>query len=86
MKKKKIILLKMAFFMRLKIELLEAPYNPQEFYDIAKSYENLPEGDKDVICVIPCDLKMTAKQAKEKNFDYFCTTLTVSPYKKCGLA
>lgn len=70
-----------GIFHETKIELLEAPYNPQEFYDIAKSYENLPEGDKRCYLCYTLRLKMTAKQAKEKNFDYFCTTLTVSPYK-----
>ena len=30
-------------------------------------------------------LEETAKIAKEKGFDYFCTTLSVSPYKKAGI-
>ena len=58
------------------------PYNPQEFFEIAKGKEMLAEGgDRCFVCYI-VRLDKPAEKAKEENFDYFCTTLSISPHKR----
>ncbi len=64
------------------IHFLEGIYNPDAFFEIAKGLENEIEGGARCIKCYYQRLEETAKIAKEKNFDYFTTTLTVSPYKK----
>ncbi len=46
-----------------------------------KGYETCPEGGERCFICYKLRLEKTAKIAKEKNFDLFCTTLSVSPYK-----
>ena len=62
-------------------ELLVAPYESEKYHEYVKGLENEPErGNRCMVCY---NLRMekTAKMAKECNYDYFCTTLSVSPYK-----
>lgn len=56
-------------------------YNPQEFYDIAGGLEDEPEGGKRCFRCYELRLERAAKVAKEKGFDYFTTTLSISPLK-----
>lgn len=58
------------------------PYNPQEFFEIAKGKETEPEGGERCFACYRLRLEKTAKKAKEENFDYFCTTLSISPHKR----
>ncbi len=64
------------------IHFLEGIYQPKVFFEIANGLEEEPEGGARCIKCYYQRLEETAKLAKEKNFDYFTTTLTVSPYKK----
>ena len=57
------------------------PYNPKEFYDVIGGYEKALEGSPRCYLCYTLRLEKTAKYAFENGFDYFCTTLTVSPYK-----
>lgn len=63
------------------VKLIEGNYNPDEFYKIAKGKENLKEGD--IRCYDCYKLRMEAAaiMAKEKKYDFFTTTLSISPYK-----
>lgn len=63
------------------INVLPARYNPKEFFDISKGLEK--EKERGVRCYECYNLRLeeTARVAKEHNFDYFATTLTLSPYK-----
>ncbi len=64
-----------------KVEFLESEYTPSEFEEIAIGRENLPErGERCFLCY-KLRLERTAKVAKESGFDYFATTLTLSPLK-----
>ncbi len=67
--------------MNLNVKLLEIGYNEKDFYKIAKGLENEKEGGERCTKCFYLRLKKTAQLAKEKNFDYFTTTLSVSPYK-----
>lgn len=64
-----------------KITLIEGEYCYQDFLDIAKGYENVPEGGERCFRCYQMRLEKAARLAKEKGFDYFCTTLSISPLK-----
>lgn len=59
----------------------DCDYEHEEFALIAKGKEDLPEGGFRCHECYKLRLLKTAQKAKEKNFEYFGTTLTVSPYK-----
>ncbi|MBE5876297.1 MAG: epoxyqueuosine reductase QueH [Lachnospiraceae bacterium] len=63
------------------IDIVEGDYIPQEFYDIAKGLEQCPEGGERCYACYELRLRKTAQQAAEQGFDYFATTLTISPLK-----
>ena len=69
------------FLNSLDIPCLEIDYNHSDFLNAIKGYENLEE--KSFRCYLCYKLRIekTAKLAKKNNFDYFCTTLSVSPHK-----
>ncbi|MBO6241094.1 MAG: epoxyqueuosine reductase QueH [Butyrivibrio sp.] len=64
-----------------KINIIEGDYNPKDFYEVTKGMEDLKEGGERCRKCFELRLKETAKVAKEKGFDYFTTTLTISPLK-----
>ncbi len=66
----------------LPVKLMEIGYNIKDFYKVAKGLENEKEGGRRCSRCYKLRLEETVKIAKENNFDYFCTTLSVSPYKK----
>lgn len=64
-----------------KVDFLDCDYDSSEFFDIAKGYENCKEGGERCFRCYELRLRETAKKAKENGFDYFCTTLSISPLK-----
>ena len=66
---------------KLGIELLEGPYNLEEWLKKVKGLENEPEkGDRCTVC-FDDRLETTAKKAIELGHDKFTTTLLISPKK-----
>ena len=63
------------------IEILEADYEPSEFYEAVKGYEQCKEGGERCKKCFELRLSKSAKTAKKGGFDYFTTTLTISPLK-----
>lgn len=63
------------------VELICGDYYPQDFFDEVKGYEKELEGGKRCLKCFRQRLLYTAKKAKELNFDYFTTSLTISPLK-----
>ncbi len=63
------------------IKVICEKYNPSEFYDAIKGHEN--EGELSDRCKACYELRLdkTAKLASEKGYDYFTTTLSISPHK-----
>ena len=59
----------------------ESEYDDGEFYDIAKGYEECKEGGERCFRCYELRLRKAAKYASEKNFDFFTTTLSISPLK-----
>lgn len=68
-----------------KLSIIEIPYDENEFFDFVKGYELEKEGGKRCTECFKLRLTQSAKIAKEQNFDYFTTTLTVSPHKNAPL-
>lgn len=63
------------------IKVITEEYIPEEFYAMAKGLEALSEGGERCRGCYRLRLKKTAEIAKRRGFDYFCTTLSISPYK-----
>lgn len=66
------------------VKLLSGRYDPSEFENMAKGMEELDEGGARCYECYKMRLEETAKEAKRRGFDYFCTTLSISPYKNAG--
>ena len=64
-----------------KVEFLDCDYANEDFKEVAKNLETEKEGGARCHKCYYLRLKKTALKAKENNFEYFGTTLTVSPYK-----
>ena len=64
-----------------KISLICGDYNYDEFLNIARGYESVPEGGERCFRCDRMRLEKTAELAKQNGFDYFCTTLSISPLK-----
>ena len=67
------------------VKILDCDYNADEFFVVAKGLEKEPEGGKRCEKCFDLRLDFTAKTAKENKFDYFATTLTISPLKNANL-
>lgn len=63
------------------INLIEGEYNTKFFYDLVKGLEKCPEGGERCEKCYRFRLEKAAIVAKENGFDYFTTTLTISPHK-----
>ena len=66
---------------KYKISFVEGEYKPEDFYAMAKGMEELPEGGERCFKCYEMRLREAAVLAKERGFDYFTTTLTISPLK-----
>ena len=66
---------------KLNINFLDCDYDGDAFKKMAKGLENEPERGKRCYKCYELRLSYTARKAKELGFDYFGTSLTVSPYK-----
>ena len=67
------------------VKFLEGEYNPNDFFETSKGLENEPEGGARCAKCFNLRLSKTAEIAKQGNFDYFTTTLTISPLKNAHL-
>ena len=63
------------------IDIAEGDYEPQSFYEIARGLEQCPEGGERCFACSELRLRETAKRAQAGNYDYFATTLSISPLK-----
>lgn len=66
------------------VEFLEGNYEPNQFYKMAKGLEKLPEGGERCFRCYDLRLSETARHASEEGFDYFTSTLTISPLKNAA--
>lgn len=68
-----------------RVVFLEGEYFPDEFYRVAQGLESEPEGGKRCTECFKLRLERTAAEGKINGYDYFGTTLTVSPHKNYPL-
>ena len=68
-----------------RIDIIDAPYEPELFLEKTKGYESCPErGERCSIC-FDLRLRKTAEEALSLGYDFFATTLTLSPLKNADL-
>lgn len=67
--------------LKSQVKLIEGEYKSEDFFDIAKGLEHLPEGGERCFKCYRLRLEEAAKAAKEGGYDYFSTTLSISPHK-----
>lgn len=67
--------------MENKASFMEGSYEPDLFYCAAKGLENEPERGRRCIKCYEMRLRKTAEEAAKGGYDYFTTTLTISPLK-----
>ncbi|MBR2860431.1 MAG: epoxyqueuosine reductase QueH [Clostridia bacterium] len=67
------------------VKLLVTDYNPNEFFEVANGLEEEKEGGARCEKCFRLRLEKTAQIAKESGFEFFTTTLTVSPHKNAEL-
>ena len=63
------------------VKFLESDYANEEFRSVTKGLEEEKEGGARCSVCFKLRLETTALKAKELDYEYFGTTLTVSPYK-----
>lgn len=67
------------------IKFLDCDYDNESWRDLTKNLGEELEGGKRCSVCFGIRLKYTALKARELGFDYFATTLTVSPHKNSQL-
>ena len=70
--------------------IVEAPYDPEDFYKAVGTREqpelaNEPERGERCRRCYELRLRYTYNYAAAHNFDYFCTTLSISPFKDADM-
>lgn len=63
------------------VKFINGVYEPKKFTEIAKGLEEAPEGGARCFKCYRLRLCETASVAKKGGFDYFTTTLSISPHK-----
>ena len=66
------------------IKVVEGEYEPERFYEITRGLEKCPEGGERCFKCYGLRLEKTAQLARKEKFDFFTTTLTISPLKNAG--
>jgi hypothetical protein len=67
------------------VEVLEPGWRGQEYMEAIEGLEQEPEGGSRCTVCFQLRLEETARLAREGRFDFFGTTLTVSPHKNAAL-
>ncbi len=67
------------------IHWIDADYDPERFLEISKGMEHEPERGARCKKCFRLRLFETAGEAQKRNYDYFCTTLSISPHKNADL-
>lgn len=66
---------------RHEITFMEGLYDPESFFKMAQGMEQVPEGGERCFRCYEMRQREAAAVAKREGFDYFTTTLSVSPHK-----
>lgn len=66
------------------IEIMEGDYEPEVFFALTKEHRDCPEGGERCFLCYELRLRKTAEHAAAAGFDYFATTLSISPLKNAA--
>ena len=66
------------------VKLIGLPYEPETFYAAVRGMEDIPEGGERCFVCYRLRLEAAARYAKDHGFDYFTTTLSISPLKNAA--
>ena len=66
---------------RYPISYVEGKYDTKRFYEMAKGLEHIPEGGERCFRCYELRMREAAMLAKEGGYDFFTTTLSISPIK-----
>ncbi len=66
------------------ISFMEGVFDKERFYAMAKGKEQLPEGGERCFGCYELRLREAAEHAARLGFDFFCTTLSISPLKNAA--
>ena len=67
------------------VHFVEGVYDTRRFYDMARGMEAVPEGGERCFKCYRLRLEESAQYAREHGFDFFTTTLSISPHKNADL-
>ena len=70
-----------AFPAKHPIDFIEGAYDKERFYEMARGLETVPEGGQRCFQCYELRLREAGELAKARGFDYFTTTLSISPMK-----
>ena len=68
-----------------RVDMLDCAYEPEAFAAVATPFLEEPEGGRRCRECFTLRLGETARRAKEGGYDYFTTTLSVSPHKDAAV-
>lgn len=74
----------LSFKTKYPIEVIPGRYDSKEFFEISRGLENEPERGKRCYKCYKLRLEETAKLAEKLGFNFFTTTLSLSPYKNAN--
>lgn len=77
--------IKLVKEMGFSYKIVDVGYNCESFYSTVEGFENLGEGSIRCLKCFELRLDKCAKYAKENDFEYFTTTLTISPMKNANV-
>lgn len=63
------------------VKMLDCDFEKEKFYSAVRGLETAREGGERCFVCYRLRLEKTASKARKNNFDYFTTTLTISPLK-----
>lgn len=69
---------------RYPVQFAEGLYEPEKFFEMARGLETAKEGGRRCFLCYELRLREAAQRAKEGGFDYFTTTLSISPLKNAA--
>ena len=68
----------------LPVRVVEADYEPELFFEMIRGMERIPEGGERCFLCYEMRMRKAAAYAADQGFDYFTTTLSISPLKNAG--
>ena len=66
------------------VSFVAGQYDPERFYACTKGMEDIPEGGERCFVCYELRLREAAEYAKKEKFDFFTTTLSISPLKNAA--